>query len=442
MNRLVKPNQICFIVFFIILVIFASACQPTPNEAAVIYGGDLEDKIARSSASVSAFEAPQNWQETLDIGHGVNAIFDASVIVPDVTAFPVYKAAQVKLSETKIKPILDYFVQGREIMKAPEPTKDEIENELVLAKKNNDEAWVQDLEGMLQSAPETIEPEYITDWELGPKSEIAGLIVQEDGTYGGIGLTKYSFGYCEGTVYTQARLKMEGKDAVGEVGITIEAATAAAQTVLDDLGIKGKTVSSMEKAELYSKLSPSIFGSYSQTPQSKGYFITFVPNSGGIKGRITENMTSFQKMEYAYVTPFYPEYIDIYVNEQGRVQFFNWFSPFEITETVSDNATLMPFSDMQERIREMIKFIFESTGESVTVDSIEMNMALTAAKDNRNEAIYMPAWYIHCTQDKKMMEAKTGMETNQVDLTLVLNAVDGGVINLDPYYSEDMNKTF
>ncbi len=418
-----------------------TACQPTPDKAVVV-GGDLEEKIVRSSASVTVYNAPQNWQETLDIGHGIKATFNASVTVPDVTAFPVYKATQVKLSESKIKPILDYFVQGREIMKAPEPTKDEIENELVLARKNNDETWVQDLEGMLQNAPETIEPEYITDWELGPKSEIAGLIVQEDGTYGGVALTKYLFGYCEGTVYTEALLQMEGKDAVGEVDITIEAATAAAQTVLDDLGIKGKTVSSFEKAELYSKLSPSIFGYYSQTPQSKGYFITYVPNNGGIKGRFTENMVSFQKMEYAYVSPFYPEYILIYVNEQGRVQRFNWFSPFEITETVSDNATLMPFSDIQERIREMIKFIFESTGESVTVDSIEMNMALTAAKDNRKEAIYMPAWYIHCTQDKKMMAAKTGMETNQVDLTFVLNAVDGGVINLDPYYSDDMNKAY
>ena len=441
MNRLVKLNQICLIVLILITAMLVSACQPTP-EKAVVVGGDLEEKIVRSSASVTAYNAPQNWQETLDIGHGIKAIFNASVTVPDVTAFPIYKVTQVKLSETKIKPILDYFVLGREIMKSPEPTKDEIENEIVLARKNNDEAWVQDLEGMLQNAPETIEPEYITDWELGVKNEIAGLVVLEDGTYGGVAHTKYSFGYCEGTIYTQALLQMEGKDAVGEVGITIEAATAAAQTVLDDLGIKGKTVSSFEKAELYSKLSPSIFGSYSQTPQSKGYFITFVPINGGIKGRITENMVSFQKMEYAYVSPFYPEYIDIYVNEQGRIQLFNWFSPCEITKTVSDNATLMPFSDIQERIRQVVKFIFESTGESVTVDSIEMNMALTAAKDNRNEAIYMPAWYIHCTQGEKMMDATTGMETNQSDLTLVLNAVDGGVINLDPYYSEDRKQAY
>lgn len=441
MNRLVKSNQICLIVLILITAMLVSACQPTP-EKAVVVGGDLEEKIARSSASVTVYNAPQNWQETLDIGHGIKATFNASVTVPDVTAFPVYKVTQVKLGESKIKPILDYFVQGREIMKDPESTKDEIENEIVLARKNNDEAWVQDLEGMLQNAPETIEPEYITDWELGPKSEIVGLVVLEDGTYGGVALTKYSFGYCEGTIYTQALLQMEGKDAVGEVGITIEAATAAAQTVLDDLGIKVKTVSSFEKAELYSKLSPSIFGSYSQTPQSKGYFITYVPNTDGIKGRITEDMTSFQKMEYAYVSPFYPEHIDIYVNEQGRVQRFNWFSPFEITETVSENATLMPFSDIQERIRQMIKLMFETTGVPVTVDSIEMNMALTAAKDNRKEAIYMPAWYIHCVQDKKMMAAKTGMETNQYEVTLVLNAVDGGVINLDPYYSEDMNKAY
>ncbi len=442
MNKLVKSSQILLTVLILITVIFASACQPTPDEEAVIQGGDLEDKIARSSASVAAYDVPPCWQETLDLGHGIKATFDASINVPDVTAFPVYKVTQVNLSETKIKPMLDYFVQGREIIKAPEPTKDEIENEIVLARKNNDEAWAQDLEGMLQSAPETVEPEYIIDWELGEKNEIGGLIALEDGTYGGVALTKNSFGYGEGTVYTEARLQMEGKDAVGEVDILEEEAVANAQNVLDDLGIKGKTVSSIEKAELYSKLSPSMLGSYSQTPQSKGYFITFVPNNGGIKGRITENMISYQKMEYAYVSPFYPEYIDIYVNEQGRVQFFNWFSPFEITETVSENAKLMPFSDIQERIRQMIKFMFESTGESVTVDSIEMNMALTVAKDNRKEAIYMPAWYIHCVQDEKMMAAKTGMETNQLDLTLVLNAIDGGVINLDPYYSEDVNKTY
>ncbi len=98
MNGITKTNIKVFklLMVTLIVVILTTACHPTPENAAVVDGRNLQEIIERSSASMETYDAPKAWQETLDKKGSKTAVdIDASVIVPDVAAFPVYKPVDV-----------------------------------------------------------------------------------------------------------------------------------------------------------------------------------------------------------------------------------------------------------------------------------------------------------------------------------------------------------
>ena len=83
-----------------LFIIFICGCQPTPEKTAVVYGGGLEEKLQGSPAPFGAYDAPVSWQETLDMkGNDTKVEINASISVPDVTVFPVYKVKQTEFND-------------------------------------------------------------------------------------------------------------------------------------------------------------------------------------------------------------------------------------------------------------------------------------------------------------------------------------------------------
>lgn len=421
---LMKKSLVIF--FILLLIMTTAACQPTPEKAAVIYAGDLEEKIARSSASVNVYDAPEIWQETVGLD-GINAkiTINANICVPDVTMFPIYKVEKAPLTHDIIQPLVDYFVRGRDVVKAKDiATKTEIEEQMIYAKKADDETWYEELEAMYEQAPETVDLEYITDWSFEDNDgEINGYVVLGNDEYAGISVCQDYIGYGTGDVRTDGMLSANGLEPVGSVAISEADAIAAAERTLNELEISDMTAYSLRKAQSYSIKSISTFAVTSEEPVSKGYTITFVRSIGGIQNRPGESTIFRPEDEFLYTAPFFPEEIRMYIDEQGDAQTLEWLYPLTLTEKMTDNASLMPFSDVQQRIRDMLNAVYLYQGEPVQVDRIEMNMALINIKDSPEEAMYVPSWYIHCVQQ--------GM-TQDIEQTIVLNAVDGGRVQVYP----------
>lgn len=422
--RIIKKlkNKMRLLMPVMIIAMILSACQPTPDEPAVIYGRDLEDKITLSSASLAAYEAPESWKETLD---SIDVEIDATISVPNVTAFPIYQVEKALFDREMTEPLTDYFVGDRPVMKYTGPTREELEERLLYFKKmGNDplaESMVKDLEAMLQDTPETGEPEYITDLYIQNSGEtVVGVVELENGGRGWLGVSTNGFSYGKGEIWTDDILGANEHETVGDVDIAPKAAVDAAFSLFSDLGIYPMTVFSIKKAALY----PSAWGA-DVIPErliAKGYTIKFARCINGIPARISEGVTYNYQDEFAYTAPFNPEEIEVFVDETGEVQWFGWFNRLKITKTMSPNVSLLPFDEIQQRIRDMLFFINAYEEDcSTTITNIEMNMTLVNVKDEPGTAMYVPAWYIHCEQ-----EFNTTMGVITQERLLVLNAIDGG----------------
>ena len=427
-------------ILFLILMLLACGCQPTPEKTAVVYGGGLEEKLEGSPAPTGTYDAPASWQETLNMkGSDTKVEIYASISVPEVTAFPVYKVKQTEFNDSLIKPLVDYFAKGKDVIKTKEQTKDELEQALILAQKDNDEEWAAYLEEMIETAPEAVPDEIITDWD--PTLLPSGSFLAEDGEYAGIWVSPDTFFCMKGHVITESTLLLNDKDEVGDVAISSEDAVAAAQNMLQELGIDYMAADSLEKAQRYASVE-NAFAEPGQETFSKGYLIKFARILDGITGITGHAVGVYGKEEIHYNAPLYPEEVQLYVDEAGETQSFVWLHPLEIEEKVTENIALLPFEDIKQRIRDMLTFINFNDSLPVQVTNIDLNMAIVDVKDHPGEAMYVPAWFIYYTQT--FYDQETG-EKEQQKLRLGLNAIDGGrvlelPVDISPEFQAQMDK--
>lgn len=411
-----------FILYICLILCITSACQPTPERNAIVHVGDFLQSIEGTPAPQASYIDPESWNETLNLKNGDKKIEISAVInVPDVTAFPVYKVEKTEFEDARIKLLVNYFTKGKEVIRNSEPTKAEWTKRLIIAKKNNDEEMVADIEKEIESAPETVEPEVITAWYAGRSP--AGKFLTDNGEYAEISVRKNVFIYINGFVETEYVRELNDEGKIGDLAITEEYAITAALNMLHELGIDHMTVGSVEKAQRYVCYSNSALPVFSEKPVSKGYLIKFARNIDGIAG-IGNNVFYYNiKDDFAYTAPLYPEEIQVYFDESGIAQSFTWSYPLTIKEIVTENAALLPFEDMKQRIRDMLKFINSYSSEPKKVTKINLNMAIVSVKDHPEEAMYVPAWFIYYTETYGNIRQ---------EYTLALNAVDGGRISEYP----------
>ena len=417
-----------------LFIIFICGCQATPEKTAVVYGGGLEEKLQGSPAPFGAYDAPVSWQETLDMkGNDTKVEINVSISVPDVTVFPVYKVIQTEFNDSRIKPLVDYFAKGKDVIKTKEQTKGELEQALILAQKDNDDEWAAQLEEMIETAPETVPDEIITNWD--PTLSPSGSFLAEDGEYAEINVSPDRFGYMKkGFILSESMLSLSDKDAFGEVAISGEDAVAAAQNMLHELGIDYMAADSQEKAKRYASIESAF--APDQEPLSKGYLIKLARNIDGITGITDHAVGVYGKEEIHYNAPLYPEEIQVYVDETGKAQSFVWTHPLGIEEKVTENAALLPFEDVKQRIRDMLTFINSYNSEPTEVTSIKMNITIVDVKDHPEQAMYVPAWFIYYTVNYGDI---------QQEYTLALNAIDGGrvlelPVDISPEFQAQMDK--
>ena len=195
---------------------FTTACQPTPEESAVVGKGEFEDIIAQEQTEnqedktpviAEPYEAPDSWTESIDMkGSDIEVNVDADIIVPDVSAYPVYEVVKNNFTQQQIDDLMDYFVQDKDIMQAPGMTKADYQEMLIEAKRGqmidgeyvvneNSLAWVKEVEEMIHNAPETSEPQVVTNRSIEGDG-FGGAVVMEDGKYGSVSATERMFDFC------------------------------------------------------------------------------------------------------------------------------------------------------------------------------------------------------------------------------------------------------
>lgn len=433
-------------------VVLLAACQPTPDKPVIVQRDELENKVQETTAPVVKYEVPDTWADTVDMkGSSVEVKIDATVSVPDVESYPVYNVEKALISQDMIDSLMDDFVQDRNVFTIDyQKTKSELEEELVEAKRGqliddeyvvteDSKAYVEELQKMIEEAPETVDrsEQYVTEFSLKEDGTgFNGYVELGDNDYGSVSASANEFCFTNGwyPAPESQLISQFGKGVQGELEISEDEAIKAVQECLGEFGIDYMIPASIEKALFYPKtsLNPNVA---EVDAESKGYFMEFVRNIDGIDTALFEHQGYFSNEKFTYSAPWLPESLKVYIDEDANVQHFEWRYPLTLTKLVSENALLMDFEDMKEKIRNQMfyscSFYNGYEDMSVTVERIELKMTLTSVKDHPDEAMYVPAWYIHYV--RRLPVNYTDDFGKQIteqadDAYIVLNAIDGGSI--------------
>lgn len=187
-------------------------------------------------------------------------------------------------------------------------------------------------------------------------------------------------------------------------------------------------------------------GDYSIPPAADdkgGYLFHYMRQSGGIPSFMITSWGSNKGEEPpTYAPPFHEERLDIGVTNKGVVSVY-WDGRVKPVETVSANATLLPFEQIQQALIKQItykkSFMMQHMKKLVIkVDSAELRMGYINIKDNMKQAMMVPEWIFHTTEiyTTEFEGKEYTNEGNKEDF--LINAVDGGVIG--PRMPDDRKK--
>jgi beta-lactamase regulating signal transducer with metallopeptidase domain len=433
----------------LIVSCFTTACQPV-QVAATGQGTGTPVQAAKPSASIAAetepessagiasdsprlqYDAPENWQETLKKDNSVIQI-NTAVTLPEVSSYPEYKATKGTFSQDQINKWISYFVGDKKLLEAPVMTKADYQERIDVMDGSTDKTRRQQLQDQMRDAPDKSPKKYATDTTLDTNTDKRSYywVELKDGGYGTVGFSNISFFYCNGMMaLPESQLAFsktndgQALSVKGTYKITPEEAEEAALKTLSQLGITGYAPESYEKAYLYG------YEEYSQnlsnldwqgkTPVSKGYYIRLAQNMGGIQEAFVGGGTRSTYENYAYEPPnWIGDMFYVYIDEDGNMQSMKFTQPVQLTGKVTDNAELMPFSDMQEKIRTELLSQASNLPSPLGINRMELKMMALKDTDDHNGAIYVPAWFVYTDY------------SDPATLTygpFIFNATDGGRI--------------
>lgn len=143
--------------FFALLLVVLTACQPTPAEEIVHQKGAENEKkwmepapIQEVEVSVSGenpdveiseeikkgIDVPEHWEEKLDLRADLKVEIEADITVPPTTVFPIYAVEPVDFDRDKLDNIVKTLYPNTRLqIKPPTMSKEEIEYEMEIETK-------------------------------------------------------------------------------------------------------------------------------------------------------------------------------------------------------------------------------------------------------------------------------------------------------------------
>lgn len=445
---------------------FTTACQPTPEEAAVVNRNDgkMQDAIGNSDpASVRPLDVPEEWAETLSTKlDNLKINVDAEIFGTDLAAYPVAEVTAKSYTEQEISDFINYFAADKKLFDASEETKADVERLLIEAKRGTeidgvlvppepDDPYIKQLEeklaNMQDDARKYIEP-MLAAIQSGRMAMYAGVEL-EDGNEAALSIVNNTLDgtgsyicYRQGTYWDPVIAGFNDVTLEPPADITAEDAVQQAEKTVQDLGFANLNVYAVfpSKGEKTNGC-----GSIKQSYVSPGGWLVVFTRS--VQGMPVVDIQSYTTLSYsggydsadnlpAYVAPWKPERLLVYVDAKG-VQSFSYEGGCTEKSIVRENTQLLSFDEIQQRMAQQMFYrcawlaepamqqgsaMEGSAAYSVHIGRIELGGALINKKDDPETALIVPAWYFYYDVTQE------GSEETFNDGVLILNAIDGSRI--------------
>ncbi len=464
-------------------------CQPTPETPVVVGKNEGDNKVTslfgETSETEGSYTAPESWKEEEPITSAdLTVMIDAKVTVPDVTKFPVVKVTDHVFTQEEADEIIANLSEGNELfpveiiqsraskekqllaMKARLAELKAIENpseaELIFIEKY--ETNIPLLEAEIKAMPEgtTTAPPLTTKFQPSPSEGNVPLIVvtfdlggghlsgvsirngtdEESSYWGGVmSSASVNFGGRESNMYSTvneetAEITKEGAIPNG-TNMTREEVLALAGDMMRKAGIK-------DDMRLVLIMPISAMVGFATDTTKQAWMLRYAPVVNGIpvasmKLNVLPEGEWFaypdDETETAYNAVFSSPAVFFEIDETGV--WMNWSGPIDIQETLNENAVLLPFDKIQERIKQQlpIKYAAKEGITQVHVTSVELNYMRARIKDTQDGYMLVPVWDVYGYNDQPRPKEfgyggppKANPE-DFLETLLTISAIDGSVMN-------------
>lgn len=475
----------------IVIILCFVACQPTPENVAVVGKNQAEFEEAISNNELSeqesdtvqaAIDVPT--QLILDEIESKNGKFKvsvkANVIVPQISNIPVYRVSPQEISQELATQMLNGIFSGADLT-APKTEKDltkaEIEAEILRIKKGDTDLARKDrtaydemiapeirrLEELYKTAKETYIPTTVSSvfqkkvntWDPNVKKQekqlflltgdkimgIEGSRTLSDKTVEKIVIEKNERN--EGAVrFTSIRT---GERYYGGASVTLtldnllketlpkisqDKASELAQNFLKNIGL-GDFELNMTGVALSGVYADTDFA---HSPKCYAFFFTK-------KLDYPINCISNRVTAQGYTFPWQYELARVYVDDKG-IASMDYTSPTEVKEKVSESVKILPFEDIMNKFNSQIllsaaKLENETPIEYQTFEVSETRLGLGRISESEDfsSCLYVPVWDFYGTWTTKYNDDPNKAVSQDLAYShLTINAIDGSIIDRELGY--------
>ncbi len=133
-------------------------------------------------------------------------------------------------------------------------------------------------------------------------------------------------------------------------------------------------------------------------------------------------------IEESYAQRWLQDWMELYVSD-GGVGYVGWFDPNEFVTEANGNVVLMPFDEIQNRIRDDLNYSYAWSDESnrgiseLHVKKIVLSCAIVRIPNDPDEAALVPAWVVVYNDSRS--EKVKGHEK-----LMLINAIDGSYLHV------------
>jgi len=142
------------------------------------------------------------------------------------------------------------------------------------------------------------------------------------------------------------------------------------------------------------------------------------------------------------VAPYWAyERVRLWISKDGII-YFDWLSPYQVMGTEVENATLMPFENIEDIFYKMMKTVYapsakEENSMTIHVSDIGLKLHRIKQENSDTEGLLVPVWCFYGARQVDEAIENEGMaadwERGYMPL-LIVNAVDGSIIDLEKGY--------
>ena len=460
----------------IMIMIFMTACQPTPEEEPVSNkaDGNLQNKIEATAMPVAQKEITENsagqekekWQINFEKGR-IFITVNAEVDIPDVEKYPVLSIAPIEMNQEWADKAYDVFFKGATSYKW-EITKEESETRMLILKRvqeqikngnysigfqDRDYEYIQQeidvlmdiyedapYESELIVADTAFEEMYNGQFTLSMldivgkvgKSSFARLSIVNNWTIKHNSIQFYNY---DNNAIKQKTVTSEynAGDILNGVSLSCEQAQQIADRSILEVGIEGVELKEINTVDIYEVL-PRMNQDISES-DIQAYEFIYEKTYNGIpvsyfRSRMVTKQTEDGVDTNAYSAVLEPERLAVQVDDSGIV-FFDWKNPTTSNGIINENVQLLPFEKIKEIFEKNIfyHYFYESDEGSldIFIDKIVLSYFVQPVMNANNEYIAIPVWDF-------INEGSGEINSGRANTYLTINAIDGTVINRDKGY--------